>query len=185
MVEKGLDPTPVWSTGFPQRFPGVSPIRPPASPSMLGRMYETVVWATDASPVADLALPEALRVLEPGGRLIAFHADERFAGGRASGFPVYVDEVDRRAKLEGQIEELQDRGVDATLVVKATHHNAAVEIAEFATEHDAEAIVCGSRGFPAAVGLVAGSVGMRLPHYATCPVIVVSERAAAHPVLAP
>lgn len=147
-------------------------------------MYETVVWATDASPIADQALPEALRILEPGGWLIAFHADERFAGGRASGFPVFVDEVDRRAKLEAQIRELQERGVHATLVVQATHHNAAVEIAQFATDHDAEAIVCGSRGLPAAVGVVAGSVAMRLPHHATCPVIVVSEKAARQPVLA-
>ena len=146
-------------------------------------MYETVVWATDASPIADQALPEAHRILEPGGRLIAFHADERFAGGRASGFPVYVDEVDRRAKLEAQIKELQERGIDATLVVQVTHHNAAVEIAQFATEENAEAIVCGSRGLPAAVGMVAGSVAMRLAHYATCPVIVVSEKAARRPAL--
>lgn len=151
---------------------------------ILGRMYETVVWATDASPIADQALPEALRVLEPGGRLIAFHADERFAGGRAGGFPVYVDEVDRRTKLDAQVEELQERGIDATLVIQVTQHNAAVEIAEFATAHDAEAIVCGSRGLPASVGVAAGSVAMRLPHHATCPVIVVSEKAARRPALA-
>jgi nucleotide-binding universal stress UspA family protein len=148
-------------------------------------MYETVVWATDASPIADDALPEALRVLEPDGRLIAFHCDERFAGGRAGGLPVLVDEPDRRAKLVAQLEELRERGIDATLVIETTHHNAAVEIARFADEHGAEAIVCGSRGQGAVAGTLTGSVAMRLPHFATCPVIVVSERAARRPALMP
>ena len=146
-------------------------------------MYETVVWATDASPIADDALSEALRVLEPDGRLIAFHCDERFAGGRAGGLHVLADEDDRRAKLQAQVDELQERGIDATLVVVATHHNAAVEIARFADEHDAEAIVCGSRGQGAVAGTLTGSVAMRLPHFAVCPVIVVSERAARRPSL--
>jgi nucleotide-binding universal stress UspA family protein len=142
-------------------------------------MYETVVWATDASPIADEALPEALRVLEPGGRLLIFHCDERFGGGRAAGIPVLADESDRRAKLHAQVRELADRGIDAVLFVEASHHNAAVEIARFATTHDAEAIVCGSRGHGAVAGTLTGSVAMRLPHFATCPVIIVSERAAA------
>jgi len=30
-------------------------------------MYERVLWATDASPVADGALTEAVKVLKPGG----------------------------------------------------------------------------------------------------------------------
>jgi nucleotide-binding universal stress UspA family protein len=142
-------------------------------------MYETVVWATDASPIADDALPEALRVLEPGGRLLIFHCDERFGAGRAAGIPILADESDRREKIQEQAHELAERGIDATLFVETTHHNAAVEIARFATEHDAEAIVCGSRGHGAVAGTLTGSVAMRLPHFATCPVIVVSERAAA------
>ncbi len=80
-------------------------------------MYETVVWATDASPIADDALPEALRVLEPGGRLLVFHCDERFAGSRAAGIPVLADEVDRRTKLHAQVEEMIERGIDATLFI--------------------------------------------------------------------
>ena len=48
-------------------------------------MYETVLWATDGSPLADGALRVALELLEPGGRLIAFHCDERFLGGRRVG----------------------------------------------------------------------------------------------------
>lgn len=141
-------------------------------------MYETVLWATDASPVADGALPTALELLKPGGRLIAFHCDERFAGSRVGGMPVFVDEPDRVTKLEAKVEELRARGIDAELVVEATHHGAPGEIAKAAQTYGADAIVCGTRGFGVVAGAVHGSVALRLPHVASCPVVVVSEEAA-------
>lgn len=147
-------------------------------------MYGTILWSTDASAVADGALAEALRLLQPGGRLIAFHCDERFLGGRAGGMPVLADETDRRGKLRGQVERLKADGIDAELVVETTHHNTAGEIAKAAEVYGAEVIVCGTRGFGVVAGAVAGSVAMRLPHLASCPVIVVSEKAAARSALA-
>jgi nucleotide-binding universal stress UspA family protein len=140
-------------------------------------MFETVLWATDASPVADGALKVALELLQPGGHLIAFHSDERFHGSRAGGLPVLADEFDLIAKLEGQIEELREEGIDATLLVETTHHNTAGAIAKAAETCDAGPIVCGTRGFGVVAGAVAGSVAMRLPHVASCPVVVVSEKA--------
>jgi nucleotide-binding universal stress UspA family protein len=142
-------------------------------------MYGTVLWATDASPLADGALTEALRLLQPGGRLIVFHCDERFLGGRASGLPALADENDRRKKLAAQVEHLQEKGIDAELVIDVTHHDRAGEIAKAADTMGADAIVCGTRGFGVVAGTVAGSVALRLPHLAVCPVVVVSERAAA------
>jgi len=142
-------------------------------------MYGNVLWATDASPIADGALVEAVRLLEPGGHLIAFHCDERYVGGRAGGLPVLADEEDRLEKLTGQIEQLKADGIDAELVVETTHHHMAGAIAKAAEVHDADVIVCGTRGFGVVAGAVAGSVAMRLPHLASCPVIVVSEKAAA------
>jgi nucleotide-binding universal stress UspA family protein len=141
-------------------------------------MYETVLWATNASPLADGALAEALNLLWPGGRLIAFYCDERFAGGRTDGASLLSDTLDRQAKLRKQVEELTSDGIDATLVVTVTHHHVVGEIAKAAEEHDADAIVCGTRGFGVVAGAIAGSVAMRLPHVAGCPVVVVSERAA-------
>lgn len=141
-------------------------------------MYRTVLWATDASPVADGALPEAVQLLEPGGHLIAFHCDERFLGGRSGGMPVLADEFDRRGKLRAQVDQLKADGIDAELIVETTHHNTAGEIAKAAEIYSAEAIVCGTRGFGVVAGAVAGSVAMRLPHLASCPVVVVSEKAA-------
>jgi len=147
-------------------------------------MYEIVLWATDASPVSDGALPEAVRLLQPGGRLIAFHCEERFLGGRSGGVPILADETARRAKLLAQVEELKADGLDVELVVETTHHNAAGDIAKAAETSGADVIVCGTRGFGVVAGAVAGSVAMRLPHLASCPVIVVSEQAAARATVA-
>jgi nucleotide-binding universal stress UspA family protein len=147
-------------------------------------MYETVLWATDGFPLADGALGVALELLAPGGRLIAFHCDERLLGGRPTGLPVFADEDDRRDKLTRQVEELKFDGVDAQLLIETTHHNTAGEIARAAEACNADVIVCGSRGFGVVAGVVAGSVGMRLPHVASCPVVVVSERAMKPPAAA-
>ena len=140
-------------------------------------MYETVLWATDASPVADGALKVAVELLQPGGRLIAFHCDERFHGGRSGGLPLLADEFDRIEHLREQVEELQSEGIHAELLVEITHRNTAGEIARAAEAGDADVIVCGTRGFGIVAGAVAGSVAMRLPHVASCPVVVVSEKA--------
>lgn len=141
-------------------------------------MYETVLWATDASPAADGALPTALELLKPGGHLIAFHCDERFHAGRADGMPLMADDLERRAKIGAQVEALRSDGIDAQFVVETTHHTTPGEIAKAAETHGANAIVCGTRGFGAVKGAVAGSVAMRLPHLASCPVVIVSEQAA-------
>lgn len=142
-------------------------------------MYETVMWATDGSSVSDGALKEAIELLKPGGRLVAFHSDERFSGGRSGGMPLLADESDRRAKISAQVDELRDEGIDAVLMVETTHHNTAGEIARAADACHADVIVCGTRGFGIVAGAVAGSVAMRLPHVASCAVVVVSEKAAA------
>lgn len=147
-------------------------------------MYGIVLWATDASPISDGALVEAVRLLEPGGRLIAFHCDERFLGGRSAGMPVLADETDRRETLVKKVEQLKAEGIDAELVVETTHHHTAGEIAKAAEVYNVDVIVCGTRGFGVVAGAVAGSVAMRLPHLASCPVIVVSEKAAARATLA-
>jgi nucleotide-binding universal stress UspA family protein len=147
-------------------------------------MFETVLWATDASPVSDGALKVAVELLQPSGRLIAFHCDERFHGSRAGGLPVLADEFDRIAKLREQVEELREEGIDASLLVETTHHNTAGEIASAAERCDADVIVCGTRGFGVVAGAVAGSVAMRLPHVASRPVVVVSEKAMEHATVA-
>ncbi len=139
-------------------------------------MYTTLLWATDGSPEADLALPEALELLAPDGRLIAFHCDQRFIGGRAAGVPVLADEFDRRRHIESQVERLSAQGIEAELHLEATSRSTPREIADVADEVGADAIVCGTRGVGGMFGLLTGSVAADLLRRAAVPVIVVPAK---------
>ena len=141
-------------------------------------MYTTLLWATDGSPEADLALAEALELLAPGGRLVAFHCDQRFMGGRAPSAPVLADEFDRRRHIEEQVDELHAAGIDATLESEITEHGTPREIGAVADHAGADAIVCGTRGLGGPFGLLTGSVAADLLREASVPVIVVPAKAA-------
>jgi nucleotide-binding universal stress UspA family protein len=57
-------------------------------------MHTTLIWATDGSVGADLALEEPLRLAGlTGARVVAVRADRRL-NGRAGGRPVLADEED-------------------------------------------------------------------------------------------
>jgi len=143
-------------------------------------MYSTLLWATDGSDDAQLALREARRLLSPGGTLIVFHCDQRYSGGKAGGIPVVADEDDRRQRIEATVAELEADGIDAQLVIDVTHHAPARAIVEAADAEFAEAIVCGSRGLGAFQGALLGSVSRDLIHHAHVPVVVVPPRITAH-----
>jgi nucleotide-binding universal stress UspA family protein len=141
-------------------------------------MYTTLLWATDGSPEADLALSEALELLAPGGRLVAFHCDQRFWRDRAAGAPVLADEFDRRRHIEEQVEELRAAGIDAEVDVETAYHGTPREIGAVADHAGADAIVCGTHGVGGPFGLLTGSVAADLLRRATVPVIVVPARTA-------
>jgi nucleotide-binding universal stress UspA family protein len=138
-------------------------------------MYKTVIWATDGSEGSDLALDEALRIVEfTGAHLVAVHCDQRLRG-RSAGLAVLADEDDRRTKIRRQIAELFGSGVDVELVLHRTHSDAAAVIGTIAEEFDADLIVCGTRGLGPLAGLALGSVAQGLLHVAPCPVLAVRE----------
>ena len=61
-------------------------------------MFETIVWATDGSELADRALPlvtELARV--HGAKIVAVHANELLAG-RFGGAPMLADEDELRSR---------------------------------------------------------------------------------------
>jgi nucleotide-binding universal stress UspA family protein len=141
-------------------------------------MYATLLWATDGSADADIALAEARNLLQPGGRIVAFHCDQRFAGGRVGGVALLADETDRKAKIRSQVDELNAEGLDAELLIETTHQATPRAIVRAADEIGADAIVCGTRGFGGLRRAMAGSVSAELIHYAHVPVIIVPLTAA-------
>jgi nucleotide-binding universal stress UspA family protein len=141
-------------------------------------MYETIIWATDGSDGADLALDEAVRLAGLcGGRLVAVHCDQRLTG-RAMAWPALPDEDDRRVKIRRQVAELRADGLDIDLVMRRSHREAADVVAEIARDAGADIIVCGTRGLGAFSGAFLGSFTLRLLHVAPCPVLAVLEREA-------
>jgi nucleotide-binding universal stress UspA family protein len=137
-------------------------------------MFKTVVWATDGSEAADLALPFVKSLATEGGAaIVVVHVEETFVG-RAGGYPVRADAPDIVAKIESQVEELSGAGVNARRLMLSGHAGgAAHRIAEAAQEVGADLIVVGTRGHTAFAGLLLGSVTQRLLHVAPCPVLAI------------
>jgi nucleotide-binding universal stress UspA family protein len=137
-------------------------------------VYEMVIWATDGSAEADAALEEALSLATlTGGHVLAVHCDQRLNGG-AYGFPVRTDENDPRAKIRRQVEKLRHEGADIELVIRKSHCEAADVVAAIAAEHDADLIVCSTRGLGSLAGAFLGSFTQRLLHVTPCPVLAVA-----------
>jgi nucleotide-binding universal stress UspA family protein len=140
-------------------------------------IYRTILWPTDASAQAEDALRAALKVLSPGGRLIAFHCKEHLTASRGGGAePPPPDEGDRVVALQAEVAQLQEEGVDVVLRVLSPRRSPVEEIVRAAETYDVDVIVCGTSGFGAAAQV--GTIAERLPNLAPCPVLLVSERAA-------
>jgi nucleotide-binding universal stress UspA family protein len=130
-------------------------------------MYPTILWATDGGNQADHALDEALRLLDAGGHLVAFHCDRRYLGGRSSGIPVLPDEDDRRRHVAEKVAEVRAKGIDVELFVDTTTGDPSTEIATVADRVRADAIVCGTHRHRT------GSTSRRVVRHAHVPVVVV------------
>lgn len=141
-------------------------------------MYATVLWATDGSGRATAALARARELLAPGGRLVAVHVDQRFVGTHLRGVPVYPDELGRIERVQAQVEELREEGVDAQLVVEPTSGSPVAAVAAVAEAAGADVIVCGARAGHAMLRMVEGSFSSRLVHEAAVPVVVVPTQMA-------
>ena len=142
-------------------------------------MYKTIIWATDGSDGANVALREALTLAGlTRAHIVAVHCDQRL-NGRAGGWPADPDEYDHRITIMRKVNRLKQDGVDIELVVERSHRESADVVAETAAELGGDVIVCGTRGRGALAGMFLGSFTQRLLHVAKCPVLAVPE---SHPV---
>jgi nucleotide-binding universal stress UspA family protein len=142
-------------------------------------MFETIVWATDGSEVADNALELTRKLADiHGSRIVVVHANEVFQG-RAAGAPVLADEPEICEKLRGQVEELRAGGYDAELKVRTGAQQIRTLLVRAAEEVDADLIVVGTHGRGAIASAVMGSVARSLCGHSGRPVLVVPPASAA------
>jgi nucleotide-binding universal stress UspA family protein len=134
-------------------------------------MFETIVWATDGSELADRALLPVMEIARQNrARIVAVHANELLKG-RFGGAPLISDESEMVAKIEGQVEELCELGILAELKIVSGTHDTAELIAKAAREVEADLIVVGTHGWGGFRSAVLGSVAHGLLHDACCPVL--------------
>jgi nucleotide-binding universal stress UspA family protein len=136
-------------------------------------MYERLLVAVDHSEVAGRALAAArdLAALSKG-KVWVLHVREREFG-RLGLTPSEPDEEAQAAVRDG-VEALIQAGVEAQGEVReAVFGHAAREIINAGREHDADAIIMGSRGRSDLAGLVLGSTAHKVIHLTDRPVLVV------------
>ena len=112
-------------------------------------MFNVILWASDGSEHADRALDSVRELAEAGSaRVLAVHVKE-ITVGRAGGYPVQVDEEEVEHKIQAQVHDLKDAGLNASYEqLGATAGGAAHAIADAAKDAGADLIVVGTRGVP-------------------------------------
>ena len=137
-------------------------------------MFDSIVIATDGSAHGTRALDLARSLVssESSGLTIV-HVTE-IVGGKGGLLPLAADEDERRARIAGQVRELQEAGLTAEFRTPTVQLGGpAHAIADVADAVKADLIVVGSRGHSLISKIVLGSVPIRLLQVATCPVLVV------------
>ena len=136
-------------------------------------MFETIVWATDGSELADGALENVVELAKTHhSKVVAVHATE-LLGGRYGGAPLFGDEPEMRDKIAQQVEELQAAGYDAELEIRSGSHDVATLISRAADDVGADLIVVATHGHGGLAAALMGSVARSLCHRANQPVLVV------------
>ena len=136
-------------------------------------MFETIVWATDGSELADGALEHVVELAKAHhSKIVAVHANELLVG-RYGGAPIYSDEAEMREKIVRQVEELQAAGFEAELEIRSGSHDVATLVARAADDVDADLVVVGTHGHGGLAAALMGSVARGLCHHAHQPVLVV------------
>jgi nucleotide-binding universal stress UspA family protein len=145
-----------------------------------------ILIAYDGSEDAKSAITSAGELLTPGRALVVtiWPAAERVvstSAGLATYAPIFgeIDELERtnaRASAEQGAALAREAGFDARPVVARSDRNMWRAILDLAAEHDARAIVVGSRGQGGLTNVLLGNVPGRVVHHADRPVLVVRAK---------
>ena len=136
-------------------------------------MFETIVWATDGSELADRALEQVRELAKAHrSRIVAVHANELLSG-RFGGAPLLADEPEMREKIARQVAELREDGFDARLEIRSGNLDVATLVSRAADDVGGDLIVVGTHGHGGLAAALMGSVARALCHTARRPVLVV------------
>jgi nucleotide-binding universal stress UspA family protein len=137
-------------------------------------VFATILVGLDGSDGALSAVPVATDVAKRyGAKIVLAHVDERIAakGGVVS---VRADEERIQDELRQLAEELSGQGIEASVeTLKVILGGPAHALEQLAEEIAADLIVIGRRGHSPVVGLLLGSVALRLLGIARRPVLAV------------
>jgi len=140
-------------------------------------MFETIVWATDGSELANRALVPVMELARTHhSKIVAVHANEVLKG-RFGAAPVLADEFDIADKIKEQVAELHDLGFDVEFEVVNGTGDVPTLIAKAAEKADADLIVVGTHGWGGFQAAVLGSVARGLLHTAKCAVLSIPPEA--------
>lgn len=137
-------------------------------------MLKRILWATDASEAADLALPAVEGVAGP------LHAEVAvFRMQRTPRPGEHFDEDEARAKIVAQTHALERAGCIRAFMAATQDdlEETAHQVAAAARRLDVDLIVIGTHGHTGVSGPFLSMVTHRLLHLAPCPVLVVPNQA--------
>lgn len=137
-------------------------------------MFSTILVGLDGSEGCLAAVPVAADLARRyDAKIVLAHVDERIAA-KGGTVPVRADEDSIRAEMRKQAEELSTQGIETTVeTLQVVLGGPAHALEQLAQRVEADLIVVGRRGHSPVVGLLLGSVALRLLGIARRPVLAV------------
>lgn len=141
-------------------------------------MFTTIILGVDGSAAGRPAVPVAADLARRyGAKIVIVHVDERVAA--KGGVVPIKDEEEIQAELQQLAAELSEQGIETSVeTLKVILGGPAHAIEQLAERIGADLIVVGRRGHSPVVGLLLGSVALRLLGISSRPVLAVPPESA-------
>jgi nucleotide-binding universal stress UspA family protein len=142
-------------------------------------VFTTIILGLDGSEGCRPAVPVAADLARRyGAKIVIVHVDERVAA-KGGVVPVKADEDEIQAELRQLAADLSEQGIETSLeTLEVILGGPAQAIERLAEKIGADLVVVGRRGHSPVVGLLLGSVALRLLAISKRPVLAVPQESA-------